>query len=55
MFADLLQPDETLSDRQVSRAVEREVPVSSDRSRELVDKPIERSPIAPPRSDREAR
>jgi hypothetical protein len=55
MFADLLQPDETLSDRQVSRAVEREVPVSSDRSRQLVDKPIERSPIAPPRSDREAR
>ena len=55
MFADLLEVDEHASDREVSRAVEREVPPTTDRTAGLADKRVERSPIAPPRSDQEAR
>lgn len=53
MFEDLLQPDEIVSDRPVTRAVERDVPLPGDRA--IADERIERRPIAPPPSDREVR
>lgn len=55
MFEDLLRPDEIVSDRPVSRAVEREVPLSNDRSTGIADERVQRPPIAPPPSDREVR
>jgi len=54
MFDDLLQPNEIVSDRPVSRAVEREVPVQSDRTAGIDGEHVQRRPIAPPRAEREA-
>ena len=54
MFEDLLQADETISDRPVSRVVEREMPLAGDRLREGAADRSQRPPIAPPRSDRDA-
>jgi hypothetical protein len=55
MFDDLLEPDETITDRPVRRVVERDIPLSGERTSGSVDGRVERQPIAPPRSDREAR
>jgi hypothetical protein len=55
MFEDLLQADEAVSDRPVMRSVERDVAVPSDRTSARAGERVERQPIAPPRSDREAR
>jgi hypothetical protein len=53
MFEDLLQPDETVTDRSVSRAVERDVPLPGEQT--AADGRVERRPIAPPRSDPDVR
>jgi hypothetical protein len=55
IFEDLLQTDEMFSDRPVTRAVEREVPSLSDRTRAGAGDRIQRQPLAPPRADRDAR
>lgn len=52
MFDDLLRPDDTVSDRQVSRQVERDVPLAGDRTTGTADGRIQPRPTAPPR-DRE--
>lgn len=54
IFEDLLQSDETMTDRPVTRVVEREVPLAGDRLREGAGERSQRPPVAPPRSDREA-
>jgi hypothetical protein len=53
MFEDLLRPDDSLSDRPVSRTVEREVPLPLDRAGTIGER-VQRPPIAPP-PDREVR
>ena len=53
IFEDLLQADVVVTDRPVSRAVERDVPLSVDPT--TADGRAQRPPIAPPRPDREAR
>jgi len=50
MFDDLLRPDQIVSDRQVNRKVERDIPLAGDRT---TDARVKRPPIAPP--DREVR
>jgi len=55
IFEDLLQAEEPISDRPVRRVVEREVPVSSDRTPGSAGERVQRQPIAPPPSDRDAR
>jgi len=55
MFEDLLQPNEVVADRPVSRAVERDVPVSSGRTAGIDGERVQRTPIAPPRAEREVR
>jgi hypothetical protein len=52
MFDDLLERDEPVSDRQVSRAVERDVPLPSERTTSAAEGRIRQQPIAPLRSDR---
>ena len=51
MLDDLLEPARPISDRPVSRVVEREVPSASDRTARIADDRPQRPPIAPPRSD----
>lgn len=53
MFEDLLRPDDNLSDRPVSRTVEREIPLPPDRTGTTGER-VQRPPIAPP-PDREVR
>jgi hypothetical protein len=55
MFDDLLELDEPVSDRQVSRAVERDVPLPNERTTSAADGRIRQQPIAPLRSDRDTR
>jgi hypothetical protein len=55
MFDDLLEVDDVISDRPVNRAVEREVPLTGDRTSGAADEGVRRRPIAPPRADRDAR
>jgi hypothetical protein len=55
LFDDLLEPDEPIVDRPVRLPVEREMPLPSDRTFRSADERVERRPIAPPRSDEEAR
>jgi hypothetical protein len=54
LLEDLLQAEELTSDRPVPRVVERDVPLPADQTVNGGER-VQRQPIAPPRSDREAR
>jgi hypothetical protein len=54
LFDDLLEVEDTVSDRPVPRVVERDVPLSTDRTRARAGERIQRPPVAPP-PDSEAR